>query len=256
MSDRTPAGVATESFTPSALVCACVCVYIIYVILHIIIYYCACKDAIATQHMYTIRTYIHTLYIIHYVIQSQHYKSPPSAVFSGKGFSIFLYRSRVVLVRQSCALCPTPSWYYTKSRFLRRLVAWGRQSLYAVCKHHIIIVHRENLWFIVRFLFDISCLFTTMSLYCSWHAAREMRTCAGNEFISTKRLRHYIVWPFRVKTETAVCVHDTIRSDRILFYTFRVFPRNRHEFQTTVNALGCSYCCRYIRIIAISTIHI
>jgi len=32
-------------------------------------------------------------------------------------------------------------------------------------------------------------------------------------------------------------------TDRILFYTFRVFPRNRHEFLTTVNAPGCSYCC-------------
>jgi len=51
-----------------------------------------------------------------------------------------------------------------------------------------------------------------------------------------------------VKNETTVTYYY-IRynpTDRILFYTFRVFSRNRHEFLTAVNAPGRSYCCVHI----------
>jgi len=197
-------------------------------------------------------THTHII-LLYYVIQSQqHYKSPPSAAFSGKDFSIFLHRPRVKVssANQTHIMMPYLASLLYEKPFSRKTRCVRSTVVMAVCKHHNIILY-------VAKTSDLSCDFYSIFRVClprcpSITADTLGAKCVHVQEMSSFRRNGYDITSFGRfgwKPRRRRCVHDTIRSDRILFYAFRVFPRNWHEFQTTVNAPGCSYCCcRYIYI--------
>jgi len=171
-------------------------------------------------------------------------------VFSGKDFSILFCigpgeSSRPPIIRMcSLLLCVKP--FSEKTRCVRSVVVVCYTSRKPLIYH---VTQNFYLIFCVCLPPCPSIKFDTLRAKCV-HVQQEMSSFRRNGY---DIILHRLAVLGENQDEGAVC--DTIRSDRILFYTFRVFSRNRHEFLTTVNAPGRSYCCRYIHIIAVHNLY-